>query len=104
MTDDPIKLEKRLGSVGKENFGTEVRIVDSENKDIAPGETGELIYRGDQVMKGYWRMPEKTAEVLKDGWLYSGDIPTLVEFIDNMPLTPVGKVSKSVLRKMYQNK
>lgn len=63
------------GSIGLPLPDTDVRIVDSETGRIVPmGESGELVVRGPQVMKGYWQRDEETADVLKDGWLYTGDI------------------------------
>jgi fatty-acyl-CoA synthase len=53
---------------------TEVRIVDLEGRDVAPGEVGEMILRGESVMKEYWRQPEATADTLRDGWLHTGDL------------------------------
>jgi long-chain acyl-CoA synthetase len=66
----------RLGSVGIPMQDTEIRIMDAETgqKEMPMGETGEICIRGPQVMKGYWNKPEETAQVLKDGWLYTGDI------------------------------
>ena len=58
---------------------TDVRLVDDEGNDVAMGEPGELWVRGPQVMLGYWQRPEATDEVLKDGWLSTGDIVTLDE-------------------------
>ncbi|MFZ5633961.1 MAG: AMP-binding protein [Bacillota bacterium] len=71
--------QPREGSVGIPVINTDVKIVDlyGEGRDVAPGELGELIVRGPQVMAGYWRQPEKTAEVLKDGWLYTGDVASM---------------------------
>ena len=66
----------RLGSVGLPMQDTEIRLVDMEEgaTEVAPGEVGEITVRGPQVMKGYWNKPEETAEVLRDGWLYTGDM------------------------------
>ena len=65
---------KLLTSCGREAFGTEVRIVDEEGKEVADGELGEIVARGGQVMRGYWKLEEATASTLKDGWLHTGDI------------------------------
>ncbi|KAF4530780.1 hypothetical protein B566_EDAN018791 [Ephemera danica] len=64
----------KAGSIGKEVWGVQVRLVDEEGKDVPQGEKGELIYRGPNVMKGYFNKPEETAKTIKDGWLYSGDV------------------------------
>jgi acyl-CoA synthetase (AMP-forming)/AMP-acid ligase II len=58
-------------------FNTETRVVDHDGNDVAPGGTGELIIRGETVMKGYWRNPEATAETIRNGWLHTGDIATI---------------------------
>ncbi len=70
---------KRLASAGREVFGTEVRVVDEADDDVEPGQIGEVIGRGANVMKGYWNMPEATAETLRDGWLRTGDLGTIDE-------------------------
>jgi acyl-CoA synthetase (AMP-forming)/AMP-acid ligase II len=70
---------KRLGSAGTEVFGSEVRVVNEDGNDVKPGEIGEVIGRGHNVMKGYWNMPEATAETLRDGWLHTGDLATVDE-------------------------
>ena len=53
---------------------TEVRIVDTEGNDVAPGAIGEMIMRGETMMKGYWRKPVATAEAVQNGWLHTGDL------------------------------
>ncbi|MBI5118872.1 fatty acid--CoA ligase [Candidatus Poribacteria bacterium] len=70
---------KRLGSAGREVFGTEVRVVDENGNDVKPGQIGEVIGRGHNVMKGYWKMPEATADTLRGGWLHTGDLATVDE-------------------------
>ena len=70
---------KRLGSAGREIIYTRVRVVDKEGNDLPPGEMGEIIVNSPLVMKEYWRDPEATAETLKDGWLYTGDVGYLDE-------------------------
>jgi len=56
---------------------SEARVVDLDGRDVAPGEVGELILRGESVMKGYWNRPEATAETLRDGWLHTGDLAVI---------------------------
>lgn len=69
------------GTIGIPIIDTDAKIVDEETgtKEMPMGETGELIIKGPQVMKGYWNDPEKTKESLKDGWLYTGDIAKMDE-------------------------
>jgi long-chain acyl-CoA synthetase len=68
------EILKRLTSAGKPCVNVEVRVVDEEGKDIKIGEVGEVIARGYHLMKGYWKLPEATAEVLKGGWVHTGDL------------------------------
>jgi long-chain acyl-CoA synthetase len=72
----PTREGFKLGSVGLPIQDTEIKIVDAENgvEEMPVGEIGEICVKGPQVMKGYWGRPEETAQVLKDGWLYTGDI------------------------------
>ncbi|MBW2348813.1 MAG: AMP-binding protein [Deltaproteobacteria bacterium] len=71
----PFRDQIRLGSVGLPVFDTDVKVVDvATGEDLPPGAEGEICIKGPQVMQGYWQRPEATAEVLKDGWLYTGDI------------------------------
>ena len=77
---NPIWEERREGSIGLPWPDTEAKIIDLETGEPVPvGETGELVVRGPQVMKGYWNQPEATAETLRDGWLYTGDIVRMDE-------------------------
>ncbi len=64
----------KVGAIGKPGYGWQTRIVDEKGRDVAPGEVGELIVYGDGVMTCYYKNPEATEEVLKDGWLYTGDM------------------------------
>jgi acyl-CoA synthetase (AMP-forming)/AMP-acid ligase II len=68
---------RKAGSTGKAFFHTEVRVVCDDGKDVPAGATGEVIIRGRHIMKGYWNRPDATAEALRDGWLYSGDLGTI---------------------------
>ena len=64
----------RPASIGQPLALTDCRIVDVEGHEVAPGESGELVMRGPQFMLGYWKEPQATAAVLRDGWYFSGDI------------------------------
>jgi acyl-CoA synthetase (AMP-forming)/AMP-acid ligase II len=66
-----------LGSVGWPRSGVEVAVVGPDGRTLPAGQIGEITCRGDVVMKGYWRSPAATAEALKAGWLYTGDLGTL---------------------------
>jgi long-chain acyl-CoA synthetase len=68
-----------LASCGKEVSGVEVRVVNAEGEDVKPGEIGEIIARGPNIMMGYWRMPEATAAAIVDGWMHTGDLATIDE-------------------------
>jgi long-chain acyl-CoA synthetase len=72
---------RKVGSVGLPISDTQCRIVDLENgtEDMPIGERGELIVKGPQIMRGYKGKPEETANTLKDGWIYTGDIATMDE-------------------------
>jgi acyl-CoA synthetase (AMP-forming)/AMP-acid ligase II len=66
--------DARLSSVGRPNPLVQVEIMDEAGRILARGETGEIVVRGDLVMKGYYKDPERTAETIVDGWLHTGDI------------------------------
>ncbi len=77
---NPLKGERRVGSIGIPLPSTQARIVDIETGEtLPPGEVGELLIRGPQVMQGYWQMPEETAQALRDGWLHTGDLARMDE-------------------------
>ncbi|MEU4316525.1 fatty-acid--CoA ligase FadD5 [Nocardia sp. NPDC024068] len=65
---------RKLGSVGKVIPTIQARIVDEEMNDVAPGEVGEIVYRGPSMMAGYWNKPEATADAFAGGWFHSGDL------------------------------
>ncbi|MBN1935988.1 MAG: long-chain fatty acid--CoA ligase [Anaerolineae bacterium] len=71
----------RIGYIGLPLPDTDARIVDVETgeQELAPGEVGELCIRGPQVMKGYWNMPTETENMLRNGWLYTGDIVVMTK-------------------------
>jgi fatty-acyl-CoA synthase len=65
---------RKIGSVGTPMLNVEVRIVDDEMADVAPGAVGEIVYLGPLVMKEYWNRPLETAEAFRGGWFHSGDL------------------------------
>lgn len=73
---NPYDLKHYSGSIGLPVASTDVRIIDDNGNDVGSGESGELWVRGPQVMLGYWQQPAATDDVLKDGWLATGDIVT----------------------------
>jgi long-chain acyl-CoA synthetase len=66
--------ERKPGSIGVPIRGVEMRVVDEFGKEVPAGEVGEIAIRGHNVMKGYWRRPDATAEAIPDGWFRSGDL------------------------------
>ncbi|KUJ83773.1 AMP-dependent synthetase [Microbulbifer flavimaris] len=74
LLDEELVIDK-IGSVGRPQLLTEVRIVDRHGRDVPDGEPGELLIRGPNVTPGYWNRPDATAEAIRaDGWLHSGDV------------------------------
>jgi len=71
--------ESKMGTVGKIVPGAEIRFIDENGNDVPQGEPGELIARGPQIMKEYYKQPEETAKVIKDGWFYTGDLGNIDE-------------------------
>jgi acyl-CoA synthetase (AMP-forming)/AMP-acid ligase II len=70
----PERAEEKTGSIGIPIPGVELRVVDDAGRELPPGETGHLVARGDNVTLGYLDEPEETATILRDGWLWTGDL------------------------------
>ncbi len=68
---------EKLESCGVARTGVEVRVVDGEDRDLPPGEVGEILTRSDCVMAGYWENPKATRQALRGGWLHTGDLGSL---------------------------
>ncbi|GAB57364.1 long-chain-fatty-acid--CoA ligase FadD [Rheinheimera nanhaiensis] len=79
VTVSPYDLDSFNGSIGLPAPSTDIRLVDEAGNDVPAGEPGEMLVKGPQVMLGYLNRPEETAKVLKDGWLYTGDIARMDE-------------------------
>ena len=65
---------QKAGSVGKEGFHITLRIVDDDDRDVPPGDTGEVVIQGPNLFSGYWQRPEETGQVFADGWFHTGDM------------------------------
>ncbi len=70
----PEDFGAKIGSVGRPVMAVEARIVDEQLRDVAPGEVGEIVYRGPTVMQAYWGLPEATRDAFAGGWFHSGDL------------------------------
>jgi long-chain acyl-CoA synthetase len=71
---NPLEGVKKVGSIGLPMKGTEMRVVTNEGNPLPPRKEGEILIRGPMLMKGYWNKPAETAEVLRGGWLHTGDV------------------------------
>jgi long-chain acyl-CoA synthetase len=71
--------ERKVGSIGTPIEGVEMKVVDEDGKEVDQGEVGEIAIRGHNVMKGYWRKDDATAEAIKDGWFHTGDMARVDE-------------------------
>ena len=71
--------ERKPGSIGTEVRGVEMKLVDDDEADVAQGEVGEIVIKGENVMKGYWGREEDTAAAIKDGWFHTGDLAKVDE-------------------------
>jgi long-chain acyl-CoA synthetase len=74
VTVNPPQLDAYKGSIGMPVPSTDIMLVDESGNEVAPGESGEMWVKGPQVMKGYFNRPEATDEIIRDGWLATGDI------------------------------
>jgi long-chain acyl-CoA synthetase len=73
-TFNAFDLPRKPGSIGLPVFGADVRIVDDQDRDVPVNEPGEIIIRGHNIMKGYYKRPDATAEAMRGGWFHTGDI------------------------------
>lgn len=75
----PEEHKTKLGAAGRASYNVDARVVDVNGEDVKPGEVGEFIIKCESMMKGYYKKPEETAKVLKNGWLHTGDLATIDE-------------------------
>jgi long-chain acyl-CoA synthetase len=71
--------ERKPGTIGTPIEGVEMRVVDEDGNEVGQGEVGEIAIRGHNVMKGYWKRPDATEEVMRDGWFHTGDMAQVDE-------------------------
>lgn len=76
---NPLDRDRKAGSIGTSICNVENKVVDVNGQEVPVGEVGELIVRGPNVMKGYYKLPEETAMAIRDGWLYTGDLAKVDE-------------------------
>lgn len=79
MRPEDFEDDANLGAVGRSTWLSDMAIMAPDGALCGPGEIGEVVVRGDLIMTGYWRLPEKTAETLIDGWLHTGDVGLIDE-------------------------
>lgn len=65
---------KECGTIGRPNAGIELKVFDDDDREVAQGERGEIVMRGHNIMKGFYKKPEATAEAMRNGWFHWGDI------------------------------
>ena len=78
-TNAPSKGNHRFGSSGRLVKPLEIKILDEEGRELPVGEKGEIVIKGENVMAGYWKNPDSTADTVRDGWLYTGDMGYMSE-------------------------
>ncbi|MGB3545387.1 MAG: long-chain fatty acid--CoA ligase [Saprospiraceae bacterium] len=74
VTFNQIDIGRKPGSVGTPVWGVEAKVVDADGNEVARGEKGEMVFRGHNVMKGYYQRPEENERAIRNGWLHSGDV------------------------------
>ncbi len=79
VLDGTPAVVRRLASCGREAYGVHLRVIDDDGRDVPLGEVGEIVARGDNVMVGYWRLPELTAATLRGRWYHTGDLGRMDE-------------------------
>ncbi len=101
ITSNPLNPDRRApGSVGYPLLGVSIKIFSPEGKAVKAGEVGEVWVKGDNVFKGYWNMPQKTAECFQEGWLQSGDLG-YQDPEDNLRLYLVGRGKELIISGGY---
>jgi len=78
-SDSEEEILRKFSSCGKESIGVEARVVDEEGNDVQPDQVGEVIAKGDDIMKGYWNAARATEETIKGGYVHTGDLATVDE-------------------------
>lgn len=73
------KEVRRLASCGREHSNHKFRVVNERGQEVTPGEIGEIVYFGDSLMREYWKQPTETAQAVREGWFYTGDLATVDE-------------------------
>jgi long-chain acyl-CoA synthetase len=71
--------ERKVGSIGTPVAGVEMKVVDEDDNEVEQGEVGEIVIKGPNVMKGYWRKPDETEKAIVDGWFHTGDMAKVDE-------------------------
>jgi len=79
VTFNQVSKGRKPGSIGTPVWGVQVKIVDKDNNEVPVGEKGEIVYKGHNVMKGYYNKPEANKKTIVDGWLHSGDVGKMDE-------------------------
>lgn len=90
----PRDSERKIGSVGRAIPGVCVKVVDENGKELPANCRGEIVVKGDNIMKGYYKRPEETSKVIRNGWLYTGDIG---RFDDEGYLYVVGRIKNVII-------